>query len=183
MTFLLIDHILKLLKYILLWPLLQESLWKSIVIVLMTIKEILQIRNNLRTYRIGLLQTKAYRKLKELTNEALSPFGMSSIEWAFFGLLLDNKVGIRSKELAEKLGVEAPFITSLIPKFEKNSWVRFEKDPEDSRAKQIVITPRGIAKAEEIEAMLRKESKAWFSDLSIKEVLIYIKVIEKISKK
>jgi DNA-binding MarR family transcriptional regulator len=126
---------------------------------------------NLKTYSVGLLQTKVYRALKANTEVFLKPYKISSIE-----------EGIRSSDLAELLGVEAPFVTSLSAKFHKRKLVEYQKDKNDKRAKTIHVTVAGHALIKEIEPVLRNESKKWLKDLSVKEVLTYIKVLKKISE-
>jgi MarR family transcriptional regulator for hemolysin len=137
---------------------------------------------NLKTYSVGLLQTKVYRALKANTEVFLKPYKISSIEWAYLGTISEYKEGIRSSDLAELLGVEAPFVTSLSAKFHKRKLVEYQKDKNDKRAKTIHVTVAGHALIKEIEPVLRNESKKWLKDLSVKEVLTYIKVLKKISE-
>ena len=139
-------------------------------------------RKNLTTYRVGLLQTKAYRKLKQRTSEALKPFNITSIEWAFLGMLHEYRDGTRSNELGEVLGVEAPYITSLASRFEKEKILKYTKDEKDGRAKKIQLTEKGHAQVVEIEAFLRKESKKWLEGISIREIIIFLKVLKKLSE-
>jgi MarR family transcriptional regulator for hemolysin len=146
------------------------------------INELIDARK-LKTYSVGLLQTKVYRALKVNTELILKPYGISSIEWAYLGTISEYTNGIRAGDLAEILGVEAPFITSLSTKFLRRKLVAYEKDPTDKRAKCIIITTEGKKVVQEIEPILREESKKWLKDLSIKEVLTYIKVLKKISDK
>lgn len=141
----------------------------------------MEARKNLTTYKVGLLQTKAYRALKNKTSIALKPFNISSIEWAFLGMIHEQKDGIRSNDLADILGVEAPFITSLASRFEKEKILKYVKDEADGRAKKIFLTERGHSQVVEIEALLRTESKKWLSGLSIREIITFVKVLKKLS--
>ena len=68
------------------------------------IQKIQTVAQNRKTYRVGLLQAKAYRVLKHHTAKALSEFNISHIEWAFLGLLYDAPKGMRSSALAKELG-------------------------------------------------------------------------------
>ena len=145
-------------------------------------RDINEARKNLTTYKVGLLQTKAYRNLKSKTSEALKPYKVSSVEWAFLGILHEYKDGIRPKNLADVLGVEAPFITSLAIKFEKQKILEYKKDDLDGRAKKLLLTDKGHNLAIEIEALLRKESKKWLEGISIREIITFIKVLKKLSE-
>lgn len=148
----------------------------------MNIQELLNLKKSITTYNVGLLQAKVYRKLKDLTNEALKPYDISSVEWAFLGVIFDHSTGIRSTELAKKLGVKAPFITELVPKFEQRKLLKYEKDDSDARVKKIILTTDGKKLVSEIEKVLRAESKKWLDGLSFKDVYTYLKVLRKISK-
>lgn len=143
-------------------------------------KEIISA-GKLTTYEIGLLQTKAFRTLKERTDGVLLPFEITSTEWAFLGMLHEYKDGIRSSDIADCLGVEAPFVTVLVANFMKRKWVTQSKDKTDMRAKLIFLTSEGHKKVIDIEAIVRKVSKTWLKDVSIKDVLAYIRVLKKLS--
>lgn len=144
------------------------------------LREILELRK-LTTYEVGLLQTKAYRNLKRKSEKSLEAFKISSVEWAFLGQINNRKDGVRSKELASLLGVEAPFITSLAPKFEKLQILEYRRDTLDKRAKKIYLTDAGCIFVRKVESHMREESKKWLEGLSIKEILTFIKVLKKLS--
>ena len=145
------------------------------------LKDINEARKHLRTYKVGLLQAKAYRNLKQKTAEALKPYNITSVEWAFLGMVHEEKDGIRSNTLADILGVEAPFVTSLAAKFEKEKILKYVKDETDGRAKIIHLTEKGHELVIKLEALLREESKKWLSGLSIREVITFVKVLQKLS--
>ena len=98
---------------------------------------------NRTTYKVGLLQTKAYRVLNRRTAKLLAPFGISPIEWAFIGVLSEMPDGARSSLLAEKIGVAAPFVTKLVKKLSKKNFVEEKIDQADERAKRIMLTKKG----------------------------------------
>lgn len=145
------------------------------------ISQILQARKELTTYRVGLLQTKVYRALKEKTATALVPYKMTSTEWAFLGMISEYPNGVRSLVLADILGVEAPFITALVSKFKKKGIVYVIKNDEDKRVKPIALTPEGHRLAKEIESVLRNESRKWREGISPRELLTYITVLKKLN--
>lgn len=146
------------------------------------LNDIRNARKNNTTYRVGLLQTKAYRKLKQRTNDTLKPYKISSIEWAYLGMLHEYKDGIRPNDIADIIGVKAPFITSLSSRFEKEGTLKHIKDTTDGRAKKILLTQRGHALVIEIEALLRTESKKWLKGVSAREIITFLKVLAVLSK-
>jgi len=146
-----------------------------------TIKNLLNVKNRHATYHIGLLQTKAYRVLKQRTNIALADEKIGSLEWAFLGVLYENRQGVKLIDLADAIGVEPPFVTELGSKLLKRGFVIYEKDKKDARAKLVLLTKSGIDFVDRVEKGLRLESKKWLRGLSAREVLLYIKVIEKMA--
>ncbi len=143
-----------------------------------SIRTLIRSKKYLSTYAIGLLQTKAYRVLKQKTNIALKQFGIGGVDWAFLGVLYEQKKGMRLILLAEDLDVEAPFVTEIGKKLEKMNLVEYAKDPDDARAKVIMLTKKGRGFVENVEKVIRKEAKTWIKGVSIKEALSYIHVLE-----
>jgi DNA-binding MarR family transcriptional regulator len=144
------------------------------------IKKISAATNNQTTYKVGLLQAKAYRALKKHTTEALAHLDVSSVEWAFLGILYDNKNGIRSSDAADELGVEAPFITATFGKLEKKDLVETKVDKTDSRAKLLCLTASGRQFVTSTETHVRSKMRPILTGLSAKDVISYLVVLEKI---
>ncbi len=140
----------------------------------------MNIRKIVTTYNIGLLQSKAYRILKFYTADILSQYGLTSIEWALLGQLLDNNEGLKFVEVAGVLGVEAPFVTVLVDGLEKKGLVLRQNDTKDRRAKRITLTALGESKVPEVELVLRKDMKKLLSDISRTDILCYLKVLDSI---
>lgn len=132
------------------------------------------------TYRIGLLQAKAYRILKAHTAEALKHFKISTIEWAFLGLLHDHKDGMRAQEAAEELGVEAPFVSALLRKLEKKKLLSTHPSPDDSRAKIVHLTREGRSFVDGTEKHLRGKMRPLVQGAAITDLLAYLTVLETI---
>ncbi len=139
----------------------------------------LVIENN-TTYRIGLLQSKAQRILHECTTKYLKNLKISPINWAFLGIVNDHEDGIRPSEAAEILGVEAPFITSMINDLRKKGLIADKSHPEDNRVKMVQLTQKGRKFVESTESQLRTQMKVLVKDISPKEFADYLYVLKKI---
>ncbi len=146
------------------------------------IKKIQNVIRNRTTYRVGLLQAKAYRLLKVYTQEGLSNKGISTIDWAFLGLLRDSLEGMKSNEIALELGVEPPFVTVLFQKMKKHEFVDSKKDIKDSRSKIISLSEKGKKFVSETESELRSHMKILLKDISKSDIISYVHVLEKITK-
>jgi MarR family transcriptional regulator for hemolysin len=144
------------------------------------IKKISAGARNRTTYAIGLLQAKAYRILKQHTTKALSKYEISTVEWAFLGLLYENKDGLRSIEVAHELGVKPPFITSILNNFDKKHLVDISDDSKDSRAKVLRLTKEGNKFVDEVESYLKDKMRPLIGGAPLGDILSYILVLEKI---
>lgn len=136
--------------------------------------------NNRTTYRIGLLQAKAYRVLKQHTGKNLQHKNISTIQWAFLGLLNDFQDGVRANIAASELGVEAPFVTEMFRGLKEKKLVEAKPDPTDSRAKLLCLTEEGKKFVSLTEAELRSQMRFLVKGVSANDLTSYLTVLEKI---
>lgn len=134
---------------------------------------------NRTTYRVGLLQAKAYRILKQRTAVVLEQFGISTIEWAFLGLLSDEG-GLRYKDAAFVLGVEPPFVTTMVMHLVEAELVHITKSASDSRVKTLSLTTSGEVFVKSTEALVRAHMKHLVQGASPGDLLGYLAVMERI---
>ncbi len=141
------------------------------------LKNLSILHRNRTTYRIGLLQAKAYRELKHVTAEHLKPFDLSTTHWAFLGLLLDSGA-LSPSSAAEELGVEAPFISVMAHTLKERGLVAEEKDAEDSRRKVLCLTPKGESFVAEAESYMRTKMRPLIAGISPASLGAYMHVLE-----
>jgi DNA-binding MarR family transcriptional regulator len=144
------------------------------------LKKLKTAGENRTTYRVGLLQAKAYRLLKHHTDKKLIPFDMSSTHWAFLGLVYDATIGMRPGEIAEELGVEASFVTRLLNEFIEKGFIKRMTDEKDSRATLITLTEKGRVQVGKIEKYLRAEVAPLLEGISMGDLLSYLEVLRQI---
>jgi DNA-binding MarR family transcriptional regulator len=145
------------------------------------LKKISLTARNRTTYTAGLLQARAYKILKERTSVVLAPLGISTTEWAFLGLLMDHG-SMRPKQVAEEIGVEAPFVTVMVAHLKKSGWVEEDSDMKDSRAKILSITAKGKSFVQKTEVRVRNEMRPLVQGTAIGDLLGYLSVLESIIK-
>ena len=141
------------------------------------LKSIRSIAKNRTTYRVGLLQAKAYRILKQETTATLKPFGISTLDWAFLGLLADNG-SLRSLRIAEELGVEAPFITVMAHKLHKRGLVRVARGEKDRRVKTLALTEEGKRFIEDTEPLVREKIRPLIDGIKASDIGAYLIALE-----
>ena len=130
---------------------------------------------------MGLLQARAYRVLKQETADILKPLGVTTIEWAFLGLLYDKRA-LRMKDAAHELGVEAPFVTAMITRLMDQGWVEECRDEDDSRVKLLSLSPKGREFVPKTEALVRSHIRHLVDGVHPRDLVGYLAVLETIIK-
>lgn len=130
------------------------------------------------TYRIGLLQSRAFRIMKQRTTQHLSVFDISPFDWALLGLLFDSKKGMRCRTIAEEIGVEAPFVTSRTRILKSKGLIDEKGDKADQRAKILRLTEKGKNFVIKIERDLRLSMNYFVDGGSLSDFATHIRVIE-----
>ena len=129
------------------------------------------------TYQIGLLHTKLNRLLKQRTTRLLAGTNIHPPEWALLGVLLEHKKGMRLRELAEELGVEASFVTTMAKSLSAREFVRVETDPDDNRAKEITLTVTGKSFVDKTERQLRDSMRPLVASVPMRNLITYFSVL------
>ena len=138
--------------------------------------------NTPTTYQIGLMHTKLNRLLKQRTTRSLEGTNINPPEWAMLGVLYDAKKGMRLSNLAEELGVEASFVTTMTKSLTKRDLVMIQSDPDDNRAKEVTLTTIGKTFVESTERQLRDAMRPLVGKISIRNLLSYFSVLHSLIK-
>ncbi len=141
-------------------------------------KQIKRVRDNRTSYSVGLLQAKAYRALKQTTGMILDEHGISTVEWAFLGLLYERSMS--PTVAAHELGVEAPFVTSLVGKLKEKGFMLEERDEKDARRKSLRLSEAGRKFVADTEVVLRSRMRPLVKGASTRDLLGYLTVLESI---
>lgn len=129
------------------------------------------------TYRIGLVQAKAYRILNARTAELLEPLGVRPLDWALMGLLKDHPEGMSPGALAEELGVKAPHVSAQLTRLKQKDLVYDCVKEEDKRQKCVGLTDAGHRFLPETEKLLREGMRDLVTGATLKDVLAYVHVL------
>lgn len=143
-------------------------------------QKILNYKKLTSTYAVGLIQAKAYRVLKHKTNVFLLPYHLTTVEWALLGILYESNDGETLTDLAFALGVKGPFVTRLATALTKKEYVAVTKSATDSRVRRMTLTTKGKKHVEHIEKLLKLESKEWIKDVSTRDLISYLRVLNAI---
>lgn len=109
----------------------------------------------LRTGFGGLLIRMA-RLWRREADRTLASSGVSQATALPLVVLARMGENVRQGALAEELGIEGPSLVRLIDQLEAEGLVERRECAGDRRAKLLHITPAGLRKVEEVEAILNK---------------------------
>lgn len=135
--------------------------------------------SKITTYQSGIIQSTAYRQLKQQTDEHLREHGITTAQWFVIGIIYDaGKSGIRITDLAKKTGTTLSFLTHTVNLLESKNILARVDDIKDSRAKMVSVAPIYWPKVQLIEEDLRNKMRgSLYSKISPDELKVYIKVL------
>ncbi|WNC12997.1 MarR family transcriptional regulator [Brevibacillus brevis] len=103
----------------------------------------------------GFLLGKAYQKVWQLEKAALSPYGVTPVQFILLHALWE-KDGQKGVELGGRLRLDGATVTGVLDRLEKMGLIERRSDPNDRRTNLIFLTPRG----KELEKPLNQVSDA-----------------------
>ena len=95
-------------------------------------------------------------------------------------LLLENETGMRQKDLAAKLGINASSLSEQIDALEADRYLERTANPDDKRSTLIVLTEKGKARAWEVQDDRRKAAEEFCSKLTEEEKDTLIALLDKL---
>jgi DNA-binding MarR family transcriptional regulator len=81
--------------------------------------------------------------VRKATERALSPLDLSVAQMAVLVVLRDSKRPIMTKELAARLHLESPSVTTMIDRLERSGLIKRVADSKDRRKRLVDLTPKG----------------------------------------
>lgn len=132
-----------------------------------------------KTYREALIQSTAYRELRQVVTEALSAYSLSSPEWALLGLVYENHQ-LGQKDIAELLSVEPPLVTQMIAGLKQKDMIEIQVSVQDARKKSVSLSKDMICKIPDIDEAVRKATSKVLKGCTHEEVAVYFKVLHTI---
>ena len=116
---------------------------------------------------LGILGMTAH-KIGKLAQTMYAEYDLNkSQSMILFQLHRDGRIS--QKELAQKLNVSAPSITSMIQKMEKSGYIVRNVDEKDQRMMRLDLTEKGQACIEHVKAIAEKMDEIAFTGISPEE--------------
>ena len=115
----------------------------------------------------------------------LKQYGYTMMEWSLVGLVYDYTAegGARVSQLAKLLDVETSLVTNMLNVLEGKGLIERIVDEKDKRARRVISTHKSEADVKKIEKVLRKDMKTWMGVVSPRQLLGYVKTLQKLAQK
>ena len=114
--------------------------------------------------------------------EGRPPMGapMFPREMLLLALLEENENGVRQKDIAEKIGINASSLSEQIDRLEQDHYLERQANPEDRRSTLIVLTEKGKARAYEVLDERQKAAADFCGKLTEDEKDALIHLLDKL---
>jgi MarR family transcriptional regulator for hemolysin len=122
------------------------------------------------------------RAWKAAIDRRLKYLGMSQASWTTIATIAKSEVPMSQIELANKLGIEAATMVTMIDRLSKAGLILREASPVDRRVKLIVLTGEGS----KLYATVKHEADVFrtelLADIDAKKLLIATELLEHLQR-
>lgn len=124
------------------------------------------------------LIARAGRQWRRAVDRRLQPFGLTEATWLPLIHLARAPVPMRQKDLAASLVLDGSSVVRLLDALETAGLIERREENADRRAKTIILTRRGLAIIDRVEAASREVRNAVLVGLSDDEIEIATRVLD-----
>lgn len=126
---------------------------------------------------MGILMHKMMNRAKGMYHEFDLNKSQAGILFA-----LHRSDSMSQKELAARLNVTPPSITSSIQKMERERFLTRHPDPEDQRVMRLMLTEKGKSCIKGVYAVAEQMEKLMFQGMTGEEVMLFKRLLFQISE-
>lgn len=126
---------------------------------------------------MGMLMHKMMNRAKGMYHEFDLNKSQAGILFA-----LHRSDSMSQKELAARLNVTPPSITSSIQKMEREGFLTRHPDPEDQRVMRLMLTEKGQSCIKGVYAVAEQMEKLMFQGMTGEEVMLFKRLLFQISE-
>lgn len=129
---------------------------------------------------VNFVLTKAQNAVQQLFKAELAPYGVTPGQYAVLKCLWDDN-GQTAKQLAERLYLDGSTVTGILDRMEAKNLISRQSDPKDRRALRVILTDRGSALKEPVNAAIVQANKKALDRLDPKESGLLHKLLEELN--
>lgn len=130
---------------------------------------------------LGPLVGETARLWRYALDQRLQPFGLNQARWLVL-LHLSREDGLIQKELAVRVGVEAPTLVGLLDRMAQDGWIARRESTDDRRSKTVHLTAKAQEALRQIRATGAQLRRELLAGLSAKDVERCVAVLEHIKR-
>ncbi len=120
-----------------------------------------------RPFRLGFLVHDVSRLRRTIVDKALRPSGITRSQWwVLSNMVAAGNEGVMQTELAKNLDIGKVTLGGLIDRLELGGLVRRQGDPEDRRAKRVIVTPKGARLLADIQSIAEQVDEEIMAGIS-----------------
>ena len=124
------------------------------------------------------INSKTSKKMANMFNERLIPFGVTRVQWIAMYYLL--KYGdLSQKDLGERMDIKESTVARLLDRMEDEGLIKRTKGREDRRVTYIKLTDKGRERIEELLPEGQKMSEFFSMGIPEEEIQIFKRVLQK----
>lgn len=140
--------------------------------------------SEITTYQAGAAQASMHRRVQQVCDELLAPFGITKMQWLIIGNILEaGEEGIRISDLARKLATTVPYLTNAVNILELRGFAVKSLNGTDSRSRLVKVDSNFKKKCPQIEKTLRAGLREKiYREVDPQEFQVYIKVMRQLSE-
>jgi len=126
---------------------------------------------------LGQLLAETARLWRSALDRRLAPLGLSRAQWQVLLHVVRNKEPLTQKELARRVGVEAPTLVGLLDRMARNGWIERTPCGHDRRSKTVHLTEHARGLIDRIEAIAAELRGELLDELPREELECCLRVL------
>jgi len=134
-------------------------------------------RDDYRHAAFGTLLALAARQWRRAADQGLQPFDLTEATWLPLIHIARAPAAPRQKDLAALLSLDGSSVVRLLDTLETAGLIRRREEARDRRAKTIVLTAKGRAIANKVEAIARQVRINALAELPARDIETTIRVL------
>ncbi len=129
---------------------------------------------------VNFVLTKAQNAVQQLFKAELAPYGVTPGQYAVLKCLWDRD-GQTAKQLSERLYLDGSTVTGILDRMENKSLINRQPDSKDRRAVRVMLTEKGRALKEPVNAAIESANQKALQKLNPQESALLKKLLEELN--
>lgn len=130
--------------------------------------------------QFAMLLPETTRAWRNRLDKRLRPLGLSQAKWLALYHLAHAGEGMTQKELAARLGVEAPTLVGLLDRLARDGLVERHESARDRRSKRVCLSPKASAILQQINQVTAQLRQELLAGVAPEDLQVCMRVLQSI---